>query len=175
MKKIAWLFLLALPLSAYEYKPGEWLLRGVLGRAVYFAQDLTTPVILDNILAGLEVEYMLGSKLSVTGALRPLFANNSVSLGFGAGAKYRFVNKEVPLIPFVSLALTPSVYIPTISYAKSHFNLGLRPTAGFEYFVARDLCLGIEAAMNPSFVMGGGTTNTMEASFEVLAGATWRL
>lgn len=174
MKKIAWLFLLALPLSAYEYKPGEWLLRGVLGKAVYFAQDPATKID-NNILAGVEVEYMLGSKLSLTGALRPLFANNSVSLGFGAGAKYRFVNREVPLIPFVSLQLTPSVYIPTVSYAKSHFNLGLRPTAGFEYFVARDLCLGIEAAMNPSFVMGGGTSNTMEASFEVLAGATWRL
>jgi hypothetical protein len=174
MKKIAWLFLLALPLSAYQYKPGEWLLRGVLGEAVYFAKDPASNIG-HNIMAGVELEYMLGSKFSVTGAFRPLFAEGSLSLGFGAGAKYRFVNKEVPLIPFVSLQLTPSIYVPTVGYAKSHFNLGFRPTAGFEYFIARDLSLGIEAALNPSFVMGGGTGNAMEASFEVLAGATWRL
>lgn len=174
MKKIALLCLLALPVSAYEYKPGEWLLRGILGKAVYFVQDNTTDIG-DNILTGVELEYMLGSKFSITGGIRPLLAVGSVSLGFGAGAKYRFVNKEVPLIPFVSLAVTPSVYIPTNSYGSSHFNFGFRPTAGFEYFVARDLSLGIEAALNPSFVMGGGTRNTMEASFEVLAGATWRL
>jgi hypothetical protein len=172
MKKIALLCLLALPVSAYEYKPGEWLLRGVLGKAVYFAQDLMTNVG-DNILTGVEFEYMLSPKFSITGAARPLFAVGSVSLGFGAGAKYRFVNKEVPLIPFVSLALTPSVYIPTNS-GRPHFNCGFRPTAGFEYFVARDLSLGIEAALNPNFVMGGGASG-MEASFEVLAGATWRL
>ncbi len=174
MKKIALLCLLALPVSAYQYKPGEWLLRGILGKSVVFVQDPMTQID-TNILTGLEVEYMVGPKLSVTGAVRPLFAVRSVSLGFGAGAKYRFVNKEVPLISFVSLQLTPSAYIPTTTGVKSHFNLGLRPTAGFEYFVARDLVLGIEAALNPSFVMGGGTTNNMEASFEVLASATWRL
>ena len=174
MKKIALLCLLALPALAYEYKPNEWLLRAVLGEAVYFVQDSTSSIG-NNLLAGVELEYMMGSKFSLTGAMRPLFATSSVVLGFGFGAKYRFVNKEVPLIPFVSLALTPSIYIPTTAFGRSHFNLGLRPTAGFEYFVARDLALGIEAALNPSFLISGGTTNAMECSFEVLAGATWRL
>ncbi|MEI6805213.1 MAG: hypothetical protein WCK49_01735 [Myxococcaceae bacterium] len=167
MRKILLLCLLALPLSAYEYKSGEWLLRAVLGKAVYFVQADKT-VIGDNILTGVELEYMLDPKFSLTGAVRPLFAVGSVNLGFGAGAKYRFVNKEVPLIPFVSLALTPSVYIPTVGEGSSYFNLGIRPTAGFEYFVARDLSLGIEVALNPNFIK-------RDTSFEVLAGATWRL
>lgn len=177
MKKIIVLLcLLALPGFAYEYKANEWLIRGVLGGAVYFVQDNSTRLGAGSILTGVEAEYLLSPRFSVTGAFRPLFATNSMSLGFGAGVKYRFADKDVPIVPFVSVALTPSVFIPTsTSGPKSHFNLGLRPTAGFEYFVARDLALGIEAALNPSFVMGSGTSRTMEASFEVLAGATWRL
>ena len=174
MKKIMVLCLLSLPVFAYQYDSGEWLLRGLLGKSVYFVQDQMTQID-DNILSGIELEYMLNSNLSVLGALRPLFSSRSVILGFGAGVKYRFMNSDSPLIPFVSVGLTPYVYIPTVTYLKSHFDFGLRPTGGFEYFVARNLALGIEAAINPSFVMGGGTRNTMEASFEVLVGATWRL
>ena len=175
MKKIMFLLgLLSIPVLAYEYKPGEWILRAVLGKSVYFVQDPMTHVS-DGILSGVEVEYLLSPNWSVQGAVRPLFSSMSVILGFGIGAKYRFVNKDSPLIPFVSLGLTPYVYIPTTAYSKAHFDLGLRPTGGFEYFVARDLALGLEAALNPSFVMGGATSNVMEASFEVLVGATWRL
>lgn len=174
MKKIVLLSMLALNAFSYEYKPAEWLIRGVLGNAVYFVQDPNTNIG-NNILLGVEVEYMLSSNLSVTGALRPLFAKQAVVLGFGAGAKYRFFSREMPLVPFVSLGLTPSVYISTSSYGSSHFNLGLRPTGGFEYFVSRDLSLGLEAVLNPSFVMGGNTSNVMESSVEVLLGATWRL
>ncbi|MES2503522.1 MAG: hypothetical protein V4534_01460 [Myxococcota bacterium] len=175
MKRFLILGLLATQLSAYEYQPGEWLMRGVLGNSIYFIQDSSTGIG-DNIVAGIEVETMLDRNWSVGGAFKPTFANNRLALGLGASAKYRFVNKDNPLIPFVSLGLAPSLMIPTIGDgARVHFNLGIRPTAGFEYFVTRDLALGLETAMTPSFLFGKGTTNVMEASIEVLVGATWRL
>lgn len=157
---------------SYEYKPKQWLWRAIVGNSVYFVKDSRT-LMTNGILSGVEVEYMLDSNFSVTSAFRPLFATNSLEIGFGFGAKYRFVGKKSRLVPFVGFGLTPSVFMPTTASSKPHFNLGLRPTAGFEYFVARNLALGIEAALNPSFVMGGGTKNTMEATVEVLLGVTF--
>ncbi|MEI6806812.1 MAG: hypothetical protein WCK49_09960 [Myxococcaceae bacterium] len=173
VKKIAWLLcLVALPIFSYEYKPTQWLVRGIVGNSIYFVKDSRT-IVDNNIVSGVEFEYMMDSNWSLISAARPLFAINSLSLEFGLGAKYRFVNHQSPFVPFVSLALTPSVFFPTTASSKPHFNLGLRPTAGFEYFVGNDLALGIEAAFNPSFVMGGGTTKTLEATFEILTGATF--
>ncbi len=175
MKKIvALLSLLSLSASAYEYKAGQWLLKGLMGKSVYFAQDPMTNVS-DAILTGFEFDYVLRPQWSVGAGIRPLFGTNVVVLGFTAHGKYRFVNKDMPLVPYLSFAIAPSFMIPTRSNFNSHFNLGFRPAVGFEYFVARDLALGLEAGMTPSFLFGKGTSNTMEATFEVLAGVTWRL
>jgi hypothetical protein len=145
-----------------------------MGKAVYFAQDQTTNVS-DSILTGFEFDYVLRPQWSIGAGIRPMFGTNVVVLGFTAHGKYRFVNKDMPLVPYLSFAIAPSFMIPTRSNFNSHFNLGFRPAVGFEYFVARDLALGLEAGMTPSFLFGKGTSNTMEATFEVLAGVTWRL
>ncbi len=178
MKKIvALLSLLSLSASAYEYKAGQWLLKGLMGKSVYFAQDPSMGQIgvADTIQTGFEFDYILRPQWSIGAGIRPMFGTNVVVLGFTAHGKYRFVSKDMPLVPYLSFAVAPSFLIPTRSNYNSHFNLGFRPAVGFEYFVARDLALGLEAGITPSFLFGKGTTNTMEATFEVLAGVTWRL
>ncbi|MBH1988964.1 MAG: hypothetical protein I8H75_05210 [Myxococcaceae bacterium] len=174
MKRLVLCSLLAFSAWSYEYKPGDWLLHAVLGRSVTFVRDDAT-TIGQNILAGLEGEYMLSPRWSVTAAIRPTFGESAVLFGLGVGGKYRWIHAQTPLVPFAAFALTPSFYIPTVDGFKGHFNLGFRPSGGFEYFVSRDLSLGLEAALTPSFVFGGNTRNTLEASIEVLAGATWRI
>src|SRR5690348_9575849 len=105
MKKVLILMaLLSLQASAYEYKRGEWLLKGVLGKSVYFAQDPTT-LIDSNILTGIETDYMMTPQWSIGCGLKPLFATNRVVLNFGVTGKYRFVNPEMPLVPYVSVGL----------------------------------------------------------------------
>src|SRR3989338_7646060 len=118
--------------SAFEYKTEQWLFRGSLGNTVYFIADDTTQIA-QNILASVELEYMLSQRWSIDGAFRPLFAKDRISLGFGVAAKYRFVSKELPIVPFISLGLTPAVLIPTNLYYTAHFNLGIRSSAGLEY------------------------------------------
>ena len=176
MKKLALILsLLSVQASAYEFKAGEIWIRGLLGETVYFAQDRQTSIQTGAIEVSMEVDYMLDSAWSLGATFRPAFAVNRVVLGFGAHGKYRMVKKDFPVVPYASFGVIPSFMIATDTNGKSHFNLGLRPAGGLEYFVSRNLALGLEAGVTPSFVFGGKTTNMMEATFDILFGATWKI
>ncbi|MBL4819170.1 MAG: outer membrane beta-barrel protein [Deltaproteobacteria bacterium] len=176
MRKLALILsLLGAQASAYHFKAGEVWMRGLLGQVVYFAQDSSTQINTGAIEMSLEADYMFDSNWSVGGTFRPLFAPQRVVLGFGAHAKYRMVKKELPVVPYASFGVIPSFMIATNPGGKGHFNLGLRPAAGLEYFITRNLALGLEAGITPSFIFGSGTRNTMEATFDILFGATWKI
>jgi hypothetical protein len=167
--------ILASSASAYDLQPGNWLIRGVIGGSINVVREdsASRPTPGAGAMVGFETEYMFDQNWTVLGAIRPVFAPGFVDLGFGLGAKYRWTDVGIPFIPFASVALTPAILIPT-GDAKSHFNLGLRPSIGCDYFVMRDLAFGLEAALEPSYLFGSGY-RSVELSIDILLGITWRL
>ena len=174
MKRItSWvgILLFSSTLGAYDFNPGDFLVRGVLGSSVNVVHADGTPDA--GMVLGLEAEYMLAPKVSLTGAIRPVLSGGFIDLGFGIGAKYRWTREVLPFIPYVSVAMTPAFLIPTHAGQSMHFNWGLRPTAGCDYFVMRDLAVGLELALEPSYLFGSSGKN-LEVSVDALLGITWR-
>ena len=180
MKKIGFFFLFSLfyttSLLAYEINAGNWLLKGVVGPSINLIHEDTTTRETPGAgaILGLELDYMLDNSWSVGGAIRPMLTPGFIDLGFGIGAKYRWTQLEMPLIPFVSVSITPAILIPVNGPGTAHINLGLRPTVGCDYFVMRDLSVGVELALEPSILFGSSYHRRIELTVEALAGATWR-
>lgn len=179
-KSILGLIFLALmastPLAAYELKRNDWLLRGVTGASINVVREDSASRRTPGAggMVGAEVEYVFDAGWSFTGAVRPVFAPDFVDLGFGLGAKYRWTTAAAPFIPYASLSLTPAVLIPVSASGSSHFNLGIRPSLGCDYFVMRDLALGLEAALEPSYLFGSGF-RSLELTIDIVLGVTWRI
>ena len=166
--------LFAFSASAYDLRPGDWLIRGVTGASINVVREdtVTTTTPGAGAILGVEAEYMFDNFWAVTGAIRPVVAPGFVDLGFGIGAKYRWTSVVAPFIPYASIAITPAVLIPT-DIGGAHFNLGLRPTIGCDYFVMRDLAMGFEVAMEPSALFGA--IRRFELSIDIMFGIAWRI
>jgi hypothetical protein len=115
-----------------------------------------------------EAEYVVSQPWSLIGGFRPTFSAGSIDLKFGAGAKYRWADLGMPIILYSALELTPAVLLPT-NGASTHFNIGLRPSFGLDYFVMGDLVLGAQLALDPSFLVTDRFRG-FEASIEFLFG-----
>jgi hypothetical protein len=180
MKKVCFLFLIGSfytsSLLAYEINPGDWLLKGVVGPSINLIHEDTATRATPGAGAtlGLELDYMFDNSWSVSGAIRPMLAPGFIDLGFGIGAKYRWTQLDMPFIAFASVSITPAILIPVNNPGTAHFNLGLRPTAGCDYFVMRDLSVGVELAVEPSILFGSSYHRRIELTVEMLVGATWR-
>ena len=171
--RFIFLLLVCAPIFANHPKQGDWLFRGQLGQSVYFVRDYTT-LIDQNITAGFEFEKMLSDNWSAGAGFKPIFASNRVVFGFAGSAKYRFLSESIPIIPFVSVGLAPSVLLATEWFFTAHFNLGLRTAAGIEYFITPNLGLSLETGLTPSLVWGKGVTRNFESTADILVGLTWR-
>lgn len=174
MRFVLLLTLLSFNLSASKYESKDWFFRSQLGQAVYFASEYTT-LIDHNLLTGFEFENLLSDRWSLGVGVKPLFARNRFVLGLAGTAKYRFLSDSIPVIPFVSVGLSPSVLLATEWFFTAHFNLGLRAAAGIEYFIAPNLGLSLEAGLTPSLVWGKGVTRGFESTADILVGLSWRL
>lgn len=163
-------------LSAYEFSSGKFFLRGVVGpgvNVVRFDEDpnQTTPGA--GLILGVEGEYVLDKPWSLIGGVRPSFSPGYVDIGFGAGAKYRWSDLGIPLHVYAALELTPAVLVPT-SIGTAHFNLGLRPSFGVDYFLMRDLVLGTQVAFEPS-LLWNAPIRSVEATVEFLFGLMYKI
>lgn len=156
--------------SAYEFSTGKLFLRSVMGPLIHAARfdaiaSEATP--LAGFVMGIEGEWIVQRPWSLVGAFRPTFASGAIELGMGAGVRYRWDDLGMPLIINASLQLTPSVLVP-FGDGMNHFNLGLRHSVGFDYFLMRDLVVGAEFAFDPSWLMTE-KIKSFEASVEILA------
>ena len=161
---------------AYEFSTGKVFIRGVVGptvNVVRFDDDANKATPGAGLVIGVETEYVINNPWSVIGGVRPSFTPGYVDLGFGIGAKYRWSDLEVPLIVSASGELTPAVLIPT-STGSSHFNLGVRMSAGVDYFLMSDLAVGLQVAVEPS-LLWNAPIRSLEASIEFLAGMMYRI
>ena len=175
MKRVSFLtWIFSLALFSSEFQRGKYLLHGSAGELIYFLQDPTTKI-QNAALVQVGFEYLLCPQWSIGAALRPLFAADRFGMGLAANAKYRFLNQTSDFVPFVGLGIIPSVLVPTNLYGTVHFDLGVRPSTGFEYGLMPDLAFYVETAVIPNLLFGTGTIRNLEVSFELLAGITWRL
>jgi hypothetical protein len=160
--------------NAYAVQAGDILLRPVVGVSVNtirldVATKSTPPA---GLLMGLDVDYSIDGAWNVTGSLHPMFADGFLDTRLGLGAKYRVVQLEAPFIPYASLMATTALGTP-LGYGDLHWNVGGRLAAGVDYFVMRDLAVGVEIAAEGSVLAIPLVTG--ELSAEALLGFTWRL
>ena len=167
-------FVGALPAGAYTVRTGDMLVRGVVGASVNVlrldvATRATPP---GGMLIGVDFDYSIDGAWSVASSLRPVLSPGFVDANLGIGAKYRVIQLDAPFIPFATAQVTTALGGP-LGYGDVHFNLGGRVGAGIDYFVMRNLALGIEISTELSGLLT--PLPAAEWSTDALVGVTWRL
>lgn len=164
----------AAPAAAYTVEGGDMLLRPVAGASVnvlrYPAATRATPS--GGMLLGLDFDYSIDGALNVTAAFRPVLSPSYVDANLGVGVKYRVVQLGAPFIPYGTAMLTGALGGP-LGAGALHTNAGLRLAGGVDYFVMRDLAVGVELGAEGSALFL--PTLHPEASTELLIGVTFRL
>jgi len=167
-------FLFHFPAQAYSVEAGDQLFKPWVGASINVlrldAATRATPP--GGMSTGLTYDYSMNGPFNWTLALHPVFATDFIDLGLAVGAKYRVVQLNAPFIPFAQLAVTGAAGFPT-RHGDVHFNLGLRPAFGIDYFVMRHLAVGLEVGWDVSYLFE--PIMTPEMSTEVGLGITWRL
>ncbi|MCC7071092.1 MAG: hypothetical protein IT383_07210 [Deltaproteobacteria bacterium] len=168
------LFTAAAPAVAYTVKPGDLLIRPVAGASVnamrFAAATRATPQ--GGMVLGVDVDWSFDGALAFTGALRPVVSPGYLDVNLGLGAKYRLVQLGAPFIPYGSAMLTSALGGP-FGHGDLHWNEGLKLAGGVDYFVMRDLAVGLEMAVEGSSLLH--PVLAPELSTELLAGVTFRL
>lgn len=159
--------------QAYSVDAGDIILKPTVGAAVNVLRlDVATRESpLGAMVMGLDADYSLTGDWNVTGMLRPGFSPSFVDTTLGLGVKYRLVQLEAPYIPYASAMLIGSVGGP-LRFGAPHVNAGMRMAVGMDYFVMRNLAVGLEAAGDTSIL--AWPLLWVEASTEVLLGVSWR-
>lgn len=159
--------------AAYTVAGGDFLLRPVLGASVNVLRlDVATrETPAGGLLLGLDADYAITGEWNVAATLRPVLAPGFIDTQLGVGAKYRLLATEAPLIPYASLLGTFALGAP-LKYGDAHLNVGARLALGADYFVLRDLAVGIEAAVESSFL--AVPISALEVTAEALIGLTYR-
>jgi hypothetical protein len=163
----------ASPASAYTVRGGDLLLKPVMGASVNVLrlEVATRDTPAGGMLTGVELDYAITGEWAVTAGLRPVLSPGFVDTGLAVGGKYRLIATDAPLIPYASAALTTALGVP-LQYGDAHLNMGLRAGIGADYFVLRDLAVGIEFAGEGSLL--AVPLATFEVTPEALLGVTWR-
>ncbi len=100
------------------------------------------------------LDYVWEKNWGVFASVLPTFSPGSVGFGLRAGAKYWFKFIDAPLYPYASLALAPSFLIPFKT--ANHFNLGISPGVGVNYFIMAKFIVGAHLHVNPALAFADG-------------------
>lgn len=160
--------------SAYTVRPGDLLIRGVTGAGVNVARlnvatKATPPA---GLVMGVDLDWSLDGEWSLATSLRPTLSPGFVDTNVGVGAKYRVLALDAPFIPFAMAQVTTALGGP-LGYGDVHWNVGARLGGGVDYFVMRDLAVGVE--IGSEFSVLAVPLLAPEWTTEVLLGVTWRL
>lgn len=142
---------------SYRFEVGEFYVGGGFGANInvarYEVAGKMTPRAEVPLLVNLD--YVFDHNFNFFGSFVPQFGSGSVNFLFRAGAKYRINFADAPYVAYVSLALTPSFLLPTSS-EPTHFNLGLSPGVGLNYFIMSKFMVGAHVHFNPSVAFVDG-------------------
>jgi hypothetical protein len=155
--------------SAYTVKPGDLLIRGVNVARLNVATKATPPA---GMVMGVDLDWSFDGDWSLATSLRPTLSPGFVDANVGVGAKYRVLSLDAPFIPFATAQLTTALGGP-LGYGDVHWNVGGRLAGGVDYFVMRDLAVGLEIGSEVSAL--AVPLLAAEWTTEVLVGVTWRL
>ncbi len=165
---------LLLTLASYTVEPGDVLVRPVAGASVNVvrlpAATRATPQ--GGMVLGLDIDWSWDGAWSLAAAVRPVLSPNYLDGSIGIGAKYRLVQLNAPFLPYASLLATTALGGP-LGAGDLHVNGGARLAGGVDYFVMRNLAIGLEMAAEVSYLFT--PIARPEASSEILVGVTWRL
>jgi outer membrane protein W len=159
--------------SAYTVKPGDMIVRASVGPSVNVLRlDVATKATpASGIQLGVDFDYALDGAWAVASSLRGTFAPGFVDGNVGVGAKYRVLQLNAPFIPYASAQAIGAVGGP-LGYGDIHTNVGVRVAAGMDYFVRRDLSVGLEVATEGSLLLT--PLVQPEASVDALVAVGWR-
>lgn len=163
----------AAPAAAYSVEGGNLLMRPVVGASLNVlrldvATRATPP---GGMLMGVDLDYSFDGPWNLTATFRPVLSPGFVDANVGVGVKYRLTQLGAPFIPYASGMLLTAVGAP-FRFGAPHVNVGARAAAGVDYFVMRNLALGVEMAIDASLL--AYPLLFVESSAEILAGLTWR-
>lgn len=148
--------LLSLPTFSYRIEGGEYFVGAGFGVNVNVARldepKKSTPKA--ELPLMVSMDYAFDKNIGLFGSFIPSFAAGSMGFGLRAGAKYWFTFLDAPLYPYVSLALSPAFLLPFKEV--NHFNIGLSPGVGLNYFVLAKFMVGAHIHMNPSIAFADG-------------------
>ncbi len=166
--------LLSSSASAYTVKPGDLLVKGIAGASVNVARlnvatKATPPA---GMLIGADLDWSFDGNWSLMASVRPVLSPGFIDGNVGIGARYRLLQLDAPLIPWASAQLITAVGGP-LGYGDLHVNVGARVGGGVDYFVTRDLAVGVEVNTEGSALLA--PLVGAEASTDVLFGVTFRL
>lgn len=158
---------------AYTISAGDMVLRPVAGASINVlrlevATRETSP---GGLVLGLDFDYSFDGPWNVTAMFRPSMWPGYVDTQAGVGVKYRVVQLDAPFIPYGSAMVTGALGGP-LRYGAPHVNFGTRLAAGVDYFVMRNLAVGVEAGVEGSVLFW--PLLWPETSAELLAGVSWR-
>ncbi len=159
--------------SAYTISAGDITAKAVVGASVNalrldVATKATPPAAM---VIGVDVDYAITSQLGVSGILRPGISPSFVDGASGVGVKYRVTQLDAPFIPYVSAHAVAALGAP-LGYGDFHLNFGARAAVGVDYFIMRNLAVGIEVASDATFLVV--PLPAPEVSVDALFGVTWR-
>ena len=166
--------LLSTSAAAYTVKPGDLLLKPVTGASINVARlnvatKATPPA---GMVLGADLDWSFDGNWSLMTSLRPALSPGFVDVNLGVGARYRLLQLDAPLIPWASAQVVTAVGAP-LGYGDAHVNVGARVGGGVDYFVMRDVAVGVE--VGSEFTALVAPLLAGEASTEVLIGVTFRL
>ncbi|MBM4282856.1 MAG: hypothetical protein FJ137_19590 [Deltaproteobacteria bacterium] len=164
----------ATPAAAYTVKGGDVLVKGVGGASVNVARlDVATKGTPPAGLAlGCDIDWSVDGSWSVATSIRPVLSPGFVDGSVGVGARYRLLQLDAPFIPFAVAQVTTAVGGP-LGFGDVHINVGARIGGGVDYWVMRDLAVGVEISTEGSGLIV--PLPTVEWSTDALLGLTWRL
>ncbi|MCA9508370.1 MAG: hypothetical protein KC505_08120 [Myxococcales bacterium] len=146
----------SISLSAYRYDSGQLYVSGGLGAHINVVRHegkSPTPKAYMPFYGTLD--YAIDRNFGVFASFAPQFSGGVISFLSRAGIKYWFSFLETPYVPYVSLAITPELVVPTSS-AKNHINIGISPGIGINYFVMAHFLVGMHLNFNPTFAFIDG-------------------
>jgi hypothetical protein len=156
-----------LSVFAYRIEGGEYYVGAGFGAHInvlrYEVEPGATPKADLPLLVN--IDYSIDQNIGVFGSFVPHFAAGSIAFAFRAGAKYWFTFFEAPYVPYISLAFSPAFLFP-LNSAHPHFNLGLSPGLGIDFFVMANFLVGAHAHFNPSIAF---INNDKKGEFAVTA------
>jgi hypothetical protein len=164
----------AAPAHAYTVKGGDVLVKGTTGASVNVARlDVATKATPPAGLSlGADVDWSFDGSWSLALSLRPVLSPGFVDGNVGLGARYRLLQLDAPFIPFAVAQVTTAVGGP-MGYGDVHVNVGARVGGGVDYWVMRDLAVGVEIGTDASALLT--PLVAPEWSTDALVGVTWRL